>query len=70
MERIDLRGETKTWCEKPGLLTWASEVLERWAETRQHIVQIDGYRTVEMVGADVLAAVEQAAMARLGVTPW
>jgi hypothetical protein len=52
------------------LLTWASEVLERWAESREHIVQIDGYRTIEAVGADVLAAAQQAAVARLGVIPW
>jgi dTMP kinase len=70
MARIEQRGEAKTWCEKPGLLRWASGVMGRWAQSREHVVQIDGDRSIEAVASDVMAAAQAAAVRRLGASPW
>ncbi len=70
LARIDARGEAKTWCEKPDRLTWCTEVFARYAEERPQIVRIDGYRTIEEVAADVLAAAEEASRQRFGRRVW
>jgi dTMP kinase len=54
--RIDARGIAKTWCENPGLLTWAMRVFEAWGAKRENIALVDGNRPIDAVAADVLAA--------------
>ena len=70
MHRIETRGEKKTWCENPSLLTWASRVFETWASKHDYIVQIDADQTIEEVHADVVAAVRAVSEAKFGRVTW
>ena len=59
LQRVESRGEKKTWCENPQLLTHAAAVFDRWAETRNGIVQVNADQSIEAVHRDVMAAVAQ-----------
>ncbi len=70
MHRIETRGEKKTWCEKPALLTWASRVFETWASKNDYIVMLNADQTIEEVHADVMAAVGAASEKAFGRIVW
>ncbi len=70
MHRIETRGEAKTWCENPELLTWATRVFERWAAEHDYIAMVDADQTIEEVHADVMTAVRAASEAKFGRIVW
>ena len=69
-QRIDARGEGRTWCENPELLSWATGVFSRFAESRDHVRQVHGVGTIEEVSAKLLAEVETVSSARFGRVVW
>ncbi len=64
--RIEARGEKKTWCENPELLTHASAVFQEQAARRENVVLIDASQTIEEVFADVMSAMKAASERRYG----
>jgi len=58
--RIEARGEKKTWCENPELLTHAAAVFREQAARRENVVLVNAKQSIEEVFADVMAAVEAA----------
>jgi dTMP kinase len=70
MERIESRGEAKTWNEKPALLTWAAQIFATWAEKHANIVMVDADQTIEEVHADVMAAARAASEKSFGRVVW
>ena len=66
MARIEKRGEKKTWCENPGLLTWATAVFEDWARSREQITLVDATLDIAGVFTQVIAAAEAASHRRFG----
>lgn len=70
MHRIETRGEAKTWCENPSLLTWASRVFESWAAKHDYITMVNADQTIEEVHADVMASVRAASEAKYGRIVW
>lgn len=70
LARVEARGITRTWCETPGLLTWARRVFETWTSERDNIVRIDGTQSMDEVTADVIAAAEAASEKRFGQKVW
>jgi len=58
--RVDRRGETRTWCENEGRLTWCRRVFETMAASRDNTYLVDATRSPDEVHAAVWAAVEPA----------
>ncbi len=54
--RIESRGEKKTWCENPALLTHARRVFHEQAARRERVVLIDATRSIQEVFTDVSTA--------------
>jgi len=69
-QRIDARGEERTWCENPELLSWATGVFSRFAETRAHVSQIHGVGTMDEVSSAILVEVEKVSTDRFGRVVW
>lgn len=70
LERVESRGEEKTWCENPGLLTWAARVFDTWAAQRDPIVLVDAVGTIDEVHGRVMAEVARVSEARFGEQVW
>lgn len=62
--RIESRGEKKTWCETPGLLSHARMVFHEQANSHENVVLIDATQGIGDVFAAVRAAVEKASVRR------